>query len=65
MSKKKKNCVYATIVLKMSQAGIHAMCNDVGNDVFCVNGDIKPLINLINEAEKLNPKSKINEEEEE
>ena len=65
MSKKRKNCVYATIVLKMSQAGIHATCNDVGNDVFCVNGDIQPLVKLINEAEKLNPKRKIIEEEEE
>lgn len=48
---RKNNCVFATIVLKMSKAGIHAICNDIGEDVFCIGGDIKPLIELINKAE--------------
>lgn len=48
---KKKGCVFATIVLKLSKAGIHAICNDVERDVFCINGNIEPLIELINEAE--------------
>ena len=55
MSKKPK-CIYATIVLDMSQAGIHAMCDEISEDVFCVDGNIQPLIDLINKVEKLNPK---------
>ena len=53
---KKRHCVFATITLDLSKAGIHAMCNDIDEDVFCVDGDIQPLIELINKAEKLNPK---------
>ena len=60
--KRRNNYVFATIVLKMSKAGIHAFCNDIGEDAFCIGGDIKPLIELLNKAEtECNP-SVINKE---
>lgn len=45
--------VYATIVLEFSKAGIHAICEDIEEDCFCVDGDLEPLEELINNVEAL------------
>ncbi len=42
---------YATIVLQLSKAGIHAMCEELEKDCFCVDGNLNQLVDLINEAE--------------
>lgn len=42
---------YATIVLQLSKAGIHAMCEELEEDCFCVDGNLEPLVDLINDAE--------------
>lgn len=42
---------YATIVLQLSKAGIHAMCEELERDCFCVDGNLDPLVDLINDAE--------------
>ena len=48
---------YATITLELSKAGIHAICEDIDEDVFCPRSDkecdIQPLVDLINTAEEL------------
>ena len=46
---------YATITLELSKAGIHAYCEETGEDCFCTNGDLEPLVKLINDAEICNP----------
>ena len=43
---------YATIVLELSKAGIHAYCDDIDEDVFCVDDNLEPLVGLINKAEE-------------
>ena len=43
---------YATIVLELSKAGIHAICEDIEEDVFCINGNLEPLVELINKVEE-------------
>lgn len=43
--------IYATIVLQLSKAGIHAMCEELEKDCFCVDGKLDPLVDLINDAE--------------
>lgn len=50
-----KTPTYATIILEMSKAGIHAYCEDIEKDCFCINGDLAPLVKLINDAEICNP----------
>ena len=43
--------VYATIVIELSKAGLHAICDDIDEDVFCIDGNLAPLVELINKAE--------------
>lgn len=45
--------VYATIVIELSKAGLHAICDDIDEDVFCIDGKLDPLVELINKAEEL------------
>lgn len=45
--------VYATIKIKMSKAGLHVISKELEKDVFCVKGDLEPLVDLINEVEEL------------
>lgn len=42
---------YATITIELSKAGLHAYCEELDEDVFCINGDLDPLVELINDAE--------------
>lgn len=46
---------YATITLELSKAGIHAYCEEIDEDCFCINGNLEPLVKLINDAEICNP----------
>ena len=46
---------YATITLELSKAGIHAYCEEIDEDCFCTNGNLEPLVKLINDAEICNP----------
>lgn len=46
---------YAIITLELSKAGIHAYCEETGEDCFCTNGNLEPLVKLINDAEICNP----------
>lgn len=46
---------YATIVMEISKAGIHAYCEEIDEDCFCIGGDLSPLVKLINDAEICNP----------
>lgn len=46
---------YATITLELSKAGIHAYCEEINEDCFCTNGNLDPLVELINDAEICNP----------
>lgn len=43
--------IYATIKIELSKAGLHAICEDLEEDCFCINGDLTPLVELINNAE--------------
>lgn len=43
--------VYATITIEMSKAGLHCICEDIEEDVFCIDGDLEPLVGLINDVE--------------
>ena len=38
---------YATITIEMSKAGLHCICDDIDEDVFCINGDLSPLVELL------------------
>ncbi len=49
---------YATITLELSKAGIHAYCEEIDEDCFCTNGNLEPLVKLINDAEICNPDTK-------
>lgn len=42
---------YATITIEMSKAGLHCICDDIEEDVFCINGDLSPLVQLLQCAE--------------
>lgn len=42
---------FATIIVELSKAGLHAYCEELDEDVFCVGGDLNPLVRLINDAE--------------
>lgn len=42
---------YATITIEMSKAGLHCICEDIDEDVFCINGDLSPLVELLQLAE--------------
>ncbi len=48
---------YATITLELSKAGIHAICEDIEEDVFCPRGgkesNLQPLVEFINKVEEL------------
>ena len=48
---------YATITLELSKAGIHAICDDIEEDVFCPRtgkvSELQPLVDLINRAEEM------------
>lgn len=46
-----KSVTFATIEIQMSKAGLHCICEDLEEDVFCVGDDLSPLVNLINRAE--------------
>lgn len=46
---------YATITIELSKAGIHAYCEEIDEDCFCTNGNLEPLVKLINDAEICNP----------
>lgn len=46
---------YATITLELSKADIHAYCEEIDEDCFCINGNLEPLVKLINDAEICNP----------
>ena len=35
----------------MSKAGLHCICDDIEEDVFCINGDMSPLVELLQRAE--------------
>ena len=48
-----KGSAYATITVEMSKAGIHAYCEEIDEDVFCIGNDLDPLVELINRAEEL------------
>lgn len=44
---------YATITLELSRAGIHVICDDIDEEVFCPRGgDLQPLVDIINKAEE-------------
>ena len=45
--------VYATIKIEMSKAGLHCICDDIDEDVFCIDENLEPLVELINKAESL------------
>lgn len=47
------NTTFATITLELSKAGIHAYCEDIDEDCFCTDGNLEPLVKLINDAEIL------------
>lgn len=50
--------VYATITIELSKAGLHAICEDIEEDVFCIDGNLQRLVDLINDAEAIcNPDS--------
>jgi len=49
---------YATITLELFKAGIHAYCEEIDEDCFCTNGNLEPLVKLINDAEISNPDTK-------
>ena len=42
---------YATITIEMSKAGLHRICDDIDEDVFCINGDLSPLVELLQRVE--------------
>ena len=42
---------YATITIELSKAGLHAYCEETGDDCFCTGGNLEPLVELINDAE--------------
>ena len=42
---------YATITIEMSKAGLHCICEDIEEDVFCINGDLSPLVELLQRVE--------------
>ena len=44
---------YATITIELSKAGLHAYCEELEEDVFCINGNLEPLVTLINDAETI------------
>lgn len=45
---------YATITLELSRAGIHVICDDIEEEVFCPRGgNLQPLVDLINKADEL------------
>ena len=46
-----KTPTYATIVMELSKAGLHAYCEELDEDCFCVGGNLEPLVRLINDAE--------------
>lgn len=48
-----KGTAYATITIELSKAGIHAYCEEIGEDVFCIGNDLDPLVELINTVEEL------------
>lgn len=45
--------VYATITIELSKAGLHCICEDIDEDVFCSDGKLDALVELINKAEVL------------
>ena len=45
--------VYAKIEIELSKAGLRAYCEELDEDVFCVDGDLSPLVKLINDAEMM------------
>lgn len=51
--------IYAHIQIELSKAGLHAYCEETEDEVFIPNNggrvDIAPLLNLLNDAEELNP----------
>lgn len=50
--------VFANITLELSKAGIRAYCEELDEDVFCVDGSLEPLVELINRADSLcNPET--------
>lgn len=50
--------VYATITIELSKAGLHCICEDIDEDVFCIDGKLDALVELINKAEDLcNPET--------
>lgn len=46
---------YAIITIELSKAGLHAYCEEIDEDCFCTNGNLEPLVKLINDAEICNP----------
>ena len=50
---------YATITLELSKAGIHAYCEEIDEDCFCTNGNLEPLVKLINDAEICDPDTRL------
>lgn len=44
---------YATITLELFKSGIHATCEDTGDDEFIPAGDGNKLIDFINEVDEL------------
>lgn len=51
--------IYAHISIELSKAGLHAYCKETEDEIFIHNNgggaDITPLLNLLNDAEELNP----------
>lgn len=43
--------IYATIKIELSKAGLHAICEDIEEDCFCIGGDLRPLVDLINDVD--------------
>ncbi len=51
--------IYATITIELSKAGLHAICEDLEEDCFCIDGNLSPLVELINKAETFcNPETR-------
>lgn len=45
------NDAYATITVKLYKEGVHAYCEEINKDCFGTNGNLKPLVKLIQDAE--------------
>jgi hypothetical protein len=43
--------IYATMTIEFSKAGLHAICEDIEEDCFCIGGDLRPLVDLINDVD--------------